>query len=45
MTFPTKVVEHVFNMLKSPENRHVEDVSHVLSGPLSETSVMLSALT
>ena len=38
-TLPTKVVENVFNVLKSPGNRHVENVPHVLSGLLSETSL------
>ncbi len=42
LTISTKVVGHVFNVLKSPRNRHVENVPLVLSGLLSETSALVS---
>ena len=40
LTFPTKVVEQVSNVLETLENRHVENVPDVRCGLLSETSIL-----
>ena len=42
MTFPTKVVEHISDVLESLENGHVENVPHVRFRLFSETSLMCS---
>ena len=40
LTIPTKVVEHVSNVLESLENGHVQNVPHVRFGLLSGTSAL-----
>jgi hypothetical protein len=37
LTFPARIVEHVSNVLESPENCHIENVPHVRFGLLPET--------
>ena len=36
----TFVVEHVFNVLETLQNGHVENVPHIVLGLLSESSIL-----